>query len=126
MAKKVIKITPRQLNEMVTRVVTKVISENDDYNYAHDIYDTYKYGQYIGEGDPKDWKDAVRRCGYDVFDEDGGFYVQERYGAWGRDNHIDPPKDVVAMLKEKYGMNVQYMGEFRTLNGENVKKFKFI
>jgi hypothetical protein len=111
---------------MVSRVVAKVISENDEYNYAHDIHDTLKYGQYIGEGEPKDWMDAVRRCGYDVFEEEGGFYVQERYGAFGRSGHIDPPKDVVAMLRDKYGMNVRCVGEMTTLNGDTVKRFKFV
>lgn len=126
MAKKVIKITQDRLNEMVSRIVSKVISESEEYNYAHDIHDTLKYGQYIGEGEPKDWMDAVRRCGYDVFEEEGGFYVQERYGAFGRSGHIDPPKDVVAMLRDKYGMNVRYVGEMTTLNGNTVKRFKFV
>lgn len=126
MAKKVIKITQDRLNEMVSRIVSKVISESKLGDYVTDVHDNIVAGYNMGNGEPKDWKEAVTRCGYDLIDSNElGFTCQRRYGFMGSQKYMDEPEDVAQMLK-RFGMNVQYMGEFRTLNGNNVEKFKFV
>ena len=54
-----------------------------------------------------------------------GFDCIPRYGFMGNADAIDDPEDVASMLT-KFGIKAKYMGTFKTMNGDEVEKFKFL
>ena len=117
-------------NEKKKSLVNKIIKESMEEgglaNYINDVSDNIRYGYSMGDGEPKDWKEAVARCGYDLIDvNDDGFKCIPRYGFMGNADAIDNPEDVANMLT-KFGIKAKYDGALRTLNGEDVEKFSFI
>lgn len=117
-------------NEKKKSLVNKIIKESMEEgglaNYLNDVSDNIRYGYSMGDGEPKDWKDAVARCGYDLISVSKiGFDCIPRYGFMGNADAIDEPEDVANMLT-KFGIKAKYMGTFKTLNGQDVEKFKFI
>lgn len=112
--------------EYVKEVLKESMEEGSLNNYINDVSDNLKYGYSMGNGEPKDWKEAVARCGYDLIDvNDDGFKCIPRYGFMGNADAIDNPEDVANMLT-KFGIKAKYDGALRTLNGEDVEKFSFI
>lgn len=112
--------------EYVKEVLKESMEEGSLNNYINDVSDNLKYGYSMGNGEPKDWKEAVARCGYDLIDvNDYGFKCIPRYGFMGNADAIDNPEDVASMLT-KFGINAKYDGTLRTLNGEDVEKFSFV
>lgn len=117
-------------NEKKKSLVNKIIKESMEEgglaNYINDVSDNIRYGYSMGDGEPKDWKEAVARCGYDLISSNNmGFDCIPRYGFMGNADAIDEPEDVANMLT-KFGIKAKYMGTFKTLNGQDVEKFKFI
>ena len=110
MAKKTYKITERQLNEMVGRVVTSLIREGALRDYFRDVRDNAVAGYNMGDGEPENWENALARCGYDLVGETGNYLIcQKRYGFMGTDQYIDKPEDVPSALA-RFGKKVAYAG----------------
>ena len=117
-------------NEKKKSLVNKIIKESMEEgglaNYINDVSDNIRYGYSMGDGEPKDWKEAVARCGYDLINvSEIGFDCIPRYGFMGNADAIDDPEDVASMLT-KFGIKAKYMGTFKTMNGDEVEKFKFL
>ena len=114
--------------QLVNKIIKESMEEGSFRDYVNDVSDNLRYGYSMGNGEPKDWKEAVARCGYDIIKDDNtGFECVPRYGFMGQEGAIDDPVDVANMLS-KFGIKAKYMGkrDYRTLNGQDIEQFRFI
>lgn len=111
---------------LVNKIIKESMEEGEFSDYINDVSDNIRYGYSMGNGEPKNWKEAVTRCGYDIINSnEAGFDCSARYGFLGNADAIDDPEDVAVMLK-KFGIKAKYVGTFKTRSGNEIERFKFL